>query len=118
MKKVFLCGDSPNCVSTLESRPAFKIESIALKNTLDVKKLVESVLKQMKAKQITHEDHTWNCVFESEFFKFKDVMAISYDLVEQQLNFSSKSLKGFYDFKANLKRLKRFRSDIQKLIQI
>ncbi len=114
--KIEVCGDKPNCVSSLETRDDYKIAS--LKNLTgswpEIKVKIETIMKTMGTAQLNSEsDNFCHFVVTTKLMRYKDDVYFWWSPENKELNFKSESRTGYWDLGANRKRLNTFISKWQ-----
>ncbi|WP_158020709.1 DUF1499 domain-containing protein [Salinivibrio kushneri] len=100
---VTACGDSPNCVSTEDTRATFQLAPLRLANTdVALANIVEKIASMPHAKLVSAQDNYAHLRFTTRVLRFVDDVEVS--LNGDQIALRSASRVGYYDFGANRRR--------------
>ncbi|OOE45734.1 hypothetical protein BZG09_03220 [Salinivibrio kushneri] len=100
---VTACGDSPNCVSTEDTRATFQLAPLRLANTdVALANIVEKISSMPHAELVSAQDNYAHLRFTTRVLRFVDDVEVS--LNGDQIALRSASRVGYYDFGANRRR--------------
>ncbi|WP_180961974.1 DUF1499 domain-containing protein [Salinivibrio kushneri] len=100
---VTACGDSPNCVSTEDTRATFQLAPLRLANTdVALANIVEKITSMPRAELVSAQDNYAHLRFTTRVLRFVDDVEVS--LNGGQIALRSASRVGYYDFGANRRR--------------
>ncbi|OOE84930.1 hypothetical protein BZG73_09595 [Salinivibrio siamensis] len=100
---VTACGDSPNCVSTEDTRATFQLAPLPLANTdVALATIVEKIASMPGAQVVSAQENYAHLRFTTRVLRFVDDVEVS--LSDNQLALRSASRIGYYDFGANRQR--------------
>ncbi|WP_176719627.1 DUF1499 domain-containing protein [Salinivibrio sp. SS3] len=100
---VTACGDSPNCVSTEDTRATFQLAPLRLANTdVALANIVEKIASMPRAELVSAQDNYAHLRFTTRVLRFVDDVEVS--LNGDQIALRSASRVGYYDFGANRRR--------------
>ena len=106
------CGDSPNCASSRDERPAFHLESLPLRGspqqTLESVRNLASKLPRWSL--VAETSTTLNFEVRTAILGFVDDVVFEVETAKQALHFRSASRVGHSDLGQNRRRLEAFRS--------
>jgi uncharacterized protein (DUF1499 family) len=109
---VTACGDSPNCVSTADTREKFQLAPLDIANdNVAFSAIVAHIAAMPRAEVVTSQDNYAHLRFTTKVLRFVDDVEVS--LEGNQLALRSASRIGYYDFGANRQRAEVIR---QRLI--
>ncbi|MGF1764177.1 DUF1499 domain-containing protein [Aliivibrio kagoshimensis] len=110
-----ICGDKPNCVSTLDSREQHHLEDFTLLNasTTSMEQIKQAALTLSGAKLAVEQDNYLRIECTSFVFRFVDDLEIRVD--GDQLLVRSESRTGHSDFGVNRKRANTLRTKLTEL---
>ena len=106
-----LCGNKPNCVSSLNTNRKHKVNPISTgSNSWEKVKLkIENTLKGMQnMKIVTDENNYLRVEFKSKFLGFIDDFEVHFVPDQKILHIRSSSRLGYSDFGVNRKRVQKF----------
>lgn len=111
------CGDSPNCVSSFETRKDFSIKPFLLKSGTDpqeqFKTLIAKALELPRTKLVKQEKGFAHLTFRSLIFRFVDDVFLW--LGDEQIDIRSASRVGYSDLGVNRKRVEELRRVFESL---
>lgn len=104
------CPDSPNCINSEQGM----IDPIAFKHRQEHKAwlILQQVITAQGGEITSVQDHYLTAVFTSSVFSFKDDLHARLDQRNKVIHLRSASQTGYYDFGANLNRLKKIRKNV------
>lgn len=104
--------DSPNCVSTMTEKSAYKIDPIDVSGVdQPLEKLKAAISKAIpRAKLVTEDGNYLHYEFTSLLFRFVDDGEFLLDEDRNVIEFRSSSRVGYSDMGANRKRMEKIRS--------
>jgi len=103
------CPKSPNCVCTQASKKSKRMDPIPMKNSLEeTEKEIKSLMTELYDAQLV-KDKNNILYFEviTKTGKFTDDVHFLIDEGNKLIHFRSASRKGYYDFGANRRRMKK-----------
>ena len=108
------CPNSPNCVSTQETRKRKRMKPIPFEKSKEFSKkklmgLLEVMIKNIDATLIEEEGNYLHYEFKTKIGKFIDDVEFIFDEKNKQIHFRSASRKGYGDFGKNRRRMKKIR---------
>ncbi|MFK7772392.1 MAG: DUF1499 domain-containing protein [Saprospiraceae bacterium] len=108
------CPNSPNCVSTQETRKRKRIRPIILKHTTEhakvkMKHLLNDEDDFPNVTLIEEEENYLHYEFKTKIGKFIDDVEFLFDEKNKVIHFRSASRKGYGDFGKNKRRMKKIR---------
>lgn len=108
------CPNSPNCVSTQETRKRKRMRPIEFRQTTEYAKLKLKMLFEEKkylsnVTLIKEEENYLHYEFKTKIGKFIDDVEFLFDEKNKVIHFRSTSRKGYGDFGKNKRRMKRIR---------
>ena len=104
----FLCTEKPNCVSTEEARPDFKIAPFELvSKETPLSQIIDVALSLPGATLSTKNATSAQIEYTSRFFRFVDDLKL--EIKGKNLILRSRSRVGYSDFGVNRKRADAFR---------
>nr|WP_240474063.1 DUF1499 domain-containing protein [Salinivibrio socompensis] len=105
---VTACGDSPNCVSTADTRKKFQLAPLYIANdSVTFSTIVAHIAAMPRAEVVTSQDNYAHLRFTTKVLRFVDDVEVS--LAGNQLALRSASRIGYYDFGANRQRAEAIR---------
>ena len=105
-----VCGDSPNCVCSIDPRPAFHIEPIAVHGDEDgLSRMAELLTRMPGASPISVRADYLHFEFRSRLFGFVDDVECRWNTERTQIEIRSASRVGSSDLGANRKRVEAIR---------
>ncbi len=115
------CPNSPNCVSTQETRKRKRMKPIPFEKSLDFSKrklmvLLEVMIENIDATLIEDEGNYLHYEFKTKIGKFIDDVEFIFDEENKQIHFRSASRKGYGDFGKNRRRMKKIRRKFKNII--
>lgn len=101
------CKDSPNCASSLDERPSFKVTPLSFAGDASeaLKKVKDVLLQQDRTRLVEESDGYLHVEFKSLIFRFVDDLEVWIDDSEKLIHFRSASRVGYSDFGVNKKRI-------------
>ncbi|OCH13102.1 MULTISPECIES: DUF1499 domain-containing protein [unclassified Aliivibrio] len=111
-KSTKLCGNKPNCVSTLENRETFSIPSFTLTNTANTQNIAAAALQLKGAKVVFTDNDYVHIECTSLVFRFVDDLELR--ISGDTLIVRSESRTGHSDFGVNRKRVEQLREILLK----
>ena len=111
------CPDSPNCVSTQSTDKAHFIEPLHYADSLaDARQKLISILKNTKRVRLVKVETDYiRAEFRSLIFQFVDDVEFYFPPDQAIIHVKSASRKGYYDFRANRRRVERLHAAFEKL---
>jgi uncharacterized protein (DUF1499 family) len=119
---VALCGDKPNCVSSAETRDAWRIEPLlprANESVQDLWQRLQDLLRQEEAQTArvpwtlsSGDAPVIDAVFVTKWLRFKDDVQFRLDTKKGVIQWRSSSRIGHSDLGANRKRLESLRQQL------
>lgn len=111
-----LCGEKPNCVSTLDNREEFQIAPFELTSSATLDALEQAALQLPGAKTAAKKEHYLRIECTSQIMRFVDDLELRID--GEQLIVRSESRTGYSDFGVNRTRTEQLRAELinKKLI--
>lgn len=106
------CGDKPNCVSTLDTRDAFRVEPFELKQGMSLAPVLEVALSMPGIRLGTQEPGYARVESVSKIMRFVDDLELRID--GNQLIVRSESRVGYSDFGVNRKRVETLRTALKE----
>ncbi|EGU43575.1 hypothetical protein VII00023_04023 [Vibrio ichthyoenteri ATCC 700023] len=103
-----VCGDKPNCVSTLDQREKFHIAPYPLKANVTINQIEQAALKLSGAKTAVSDDNYLRIECTSTIMRFVDDLELQ--IKDGQLIVRSESRVGYSDFGVNRKRAEQLRN--------
>ena len=105
------CPDSPNCVSSLASDPAHKVNPITYSgSSQDAFKRFKAILLEMPGTRLVTGNKDYiHLEFHSRFLDFVDDVEAQLNVSENTIEIRSASRTGYWDFGANKKRVELIR---------
>lgn len=105
------CPNSPNCVSTQETRKRKRMKPIQFKISEDnaIEKLVGMLAMNPRATLVKKEGNYLHYEFKTKIGKFIDDVEFIVDGKTKKIHFRSASRKGYGDFGKNKRRMKKIR---------
>ncbi|TVQ97907.1 MAG: DUF1499 domain-containing protein [Desulfovibrionales bacterium] len=114
------CPSSPNCVSSLASDPARRVEPLRYSENqreLAMHTLL-NLLRNLPRTEIVHEETTIiQAVVSSALFRFKDDLEFHFDPKVPLIHLRSASRTGHWDLGVNRNRIERLRKDFDQQMQ-
>ena len=115
------CPNSPNCVSTQETRRRKRMRPIPFERSLDFSKkklkvLLEVMIKNIDATLIEEDGNYLHYEFKTKIGDFTDDVEFIFDEKNKQIHFRSASRKGYGDFGKNRRRMKNIRRKFKHII--
>ena len=115
------CPNSPNCVSTQETRRRKRMRPIPFERPLDFSKnklkvLLEVMIKNIDATLIEEDGNYLHYEFKTKIGDFTDDVEFIFDEKNKQIHFRSASRKGYGDFGKNRRRMKNIRRKFKHII--
>ncbi len=104
------CGDSPNCVSTQDSREAFSIDPFQLTDNASIDDIERVALSLPRAKTAAKEGGYLRIEYTSKIMRFVDDVELK--IKDGQLLLRSESRVGYSDFGVNRKRSETLRNKL------
>jgi uncharacterized protein (DUF1499 family) len=103
------CPNSPNCVSTVEAKARKRMEPLQFKGDREMSKAkLKELILAIEGTSITAEDSSYLLFeFSTSIGKFIDDVGFYFDETTQVIHFRSASRKGYGDFGANKRRMKK-----------
>lgn len=109
MEKLPVCGETPNCICSQDSRNKFSIKSLKGSSSIeDDKKKLKKICFDLGAELLEENKNYLHFLFKTRVFRFKD--DVEFLLTKNSIEMRSSSRIGHYDFKANKKRLEKISS--------
>lgn len=106
------CANKPNCVSTLDQRPAHAIPPFILTDPkISMTQILAQVSQMPRAKIVDEKSDYARIEFTSPIMGFVDDLELR--IQDQHLIVRSESRIGYYDFNANRKRTTALRQLLQ-----
>jgi len=104
-------SNKKNCVSTIDLTSYHRISPIPIEESSErVKEKIHVALAHFDQTEVKEETPKYiHAVFSTKFLKFKDDVEFYIDEYNHLLHIRSASRLGYYDFKANRKRIDRFK---------
>lgn len=106
------CGDKPNCVSTLDTRDAFRVEPFELAQGVSLAPVLEVALSMPGTRLGTQEPGYARVESVSKIMRFVDDLELRVD--GNQLIVRSESRVGYSDFGVNRKRVETLRTALKE----
>ncbi|AMG29948.1 DUF1499 domain-containing protein [Grimontia hollisae] len=106
------CGDKPNCVSTLDTRDAFRVEPFELEQGMSLAPVLEVALGMPGTRLGTQEPGYARVECVSKILRFVDDLELRID--GNQLIVRSESRVGYSDFGVNRKRVETLRNALKE----
>ena len=105
------CPKSPNCVSSLSENKSHQVEPLTYNTNLEeAREKLISVIDSMKRSEIVTVDNNYlHATFKSSLFGFVDDVEFSFDDARKIIDVRSASRMGYYDFRANRRRVEEIR---------
>jgi len=105
------CPNSPNCVSTQETRKRKKMEPISFTKSPDeaIKQLEKVLATFSNATLISKKDNYFHYEFKTRIGRFIDDIEFIVDRDKKEIHFRSASRVGYGDFGKNKRRMKKVR---------
>lgn len=107
--EIRICGNRPNCVSSMETRKKYKIDPIDLGN-IGFDEFVNKIKNIESATLESSKDGFAHFTFRSKWFRFVDDVHLLYKLGTNSVEISSRSRVGYSDRGVNRKRVEHLRS--------
>ncbi|MDA0149728.1 DUF1499 domain-containing protein [Vibrio sp. LaRot3] len=107
-----LCGDKPNCVSTLDTREKHQIAPFTLKAGVTIEQIEQIALQLPGAKTADKQSNYLRVECTSKIMKFVDDLELKID--GNQLLVRSESRVGYSDFGVNRKRAESLRESLNR----
>lgn len=107
-----LCGDKPNCVSTLDTREKHQIAPFTLKADVTIEQIEQIALQLPGAKTADKQSNYLRVECTSKIMKFVDDLELKID--GNQLLVRSESRVGYSDFGVNRKRAESLRESLNR----
>lgn len=109
------CPETPNCVSSLETRDKRKVEALPWIESLDqTKEKLQVVIDNYGRAKVTEKQSTyWKAEFRSLMIGFIDDVEFLFDEKNRRVEVRSASRVGHYDFEANRNRVEKIRKAMQ-----
>ena len=104
-----VCGDSPNCVCSLDARPTFQIEPIAVRAEDGLSRMAEVLTRMPGASPITVRADYLHFEFKSRLFGFVDDVECIWNAERSAIEIRSASRIGSSDLGANRQRVEAIR---------
>ena len=113
------CPNSPNCVSTQETRKRKRMRPIQFKHTMkDAKMKLKMLLDEEESfpnvTLVEEEGNYLHYEFKTKIGKFIDDVEFFFEEKNKQIHFRSASRKGYGDFGKNKRRMRKFRKQFEK----
>jgi len=107
------CGDSPNCVSSIETREKFAISPLRYSDLPEeaMKRLVKVLGNQKGTEVLDVSQSRIHAVRSSAFFGFKDDLFFVMAKEDSIIQVRSSARSGYYDFGVNRKQLEKIRAE-------
>lgn len=102
-----ICGDKPNCVSTMDQREQHQLAPFLLRSDTTIKDIEQVALQLPGAKTIISEDNYLHIACTSKIMRFVDDLEL--EINDNQLTVRSESRVGYSDFGVNRKRAEQLR---------
>ena len=105
------CPHSPNCVSSLATDAAHRVEPLSYNGDWQMaKQTLRTIIQGSPRAQVLtdHQDYM-HAVFVSRWFGFVDDVELVFDDAEKVIHIRSASQVGFYDFGVNRRRVQWLR---------
>ncbi len=112
-----VCGDSPKCVCSLDARPAFHIEPIAIGGDDGLSRMAEVLAEIPGASPITVGVDYLHFEFKSRLFGFVDDVECGWSSDRSAIEIRSASRVGSSDLGANRKRVEAIRTAYEQACQ-
>lgn len=114
------CPNSPNCVSTQETRKRKRMRPIEFKHSIEQAKMKMQMLLGNKDDfpnvTLVEGKGDWqHYEFKTKIGKFIDDVEFIFDEKNKQIHFRSASRKGYGDFGKNKRRMKKIRKEYENL---
>nr|WP_225623933.1 DUF1499 domain-containing protein [Vibrio panuliri] len=103
-----MCGDKPNCVSTLDQREEHQLAPFTLKDGVTLEQIATVALTLPGAKLAVEEDRYLRIECTSKIMRFVDDLELEQQ--DNQLIVRSESRVGYSDFGVNRKRAEQLRN--------
>lgn len=112
------CPSSPNCISSIEKEQSKSFSSISYSLEQDsVIKVITNYSTSLEGWSIVHkEDCYLHFVVTTKVGKFIDDVEFFIEESKSLIHFRSKSRKGWYDFNANKRRMKKLKKAVVPLL--
>lgn len=111
-QRMSLCPDSPNCVSSKETRESHHAPALAIAASERKAWLEDIINKQKRTKLVVNEDDYLRVEYTSMLFRFVD--DVEFDLSDSELiHFRSASRVGYSDLGVNRKRIEDIREQLE-----
>lgn len=108
--KLSLCPDSPNCVSSQESRGSHSVPPIKASGTTDqVMTKIQTGITAMGGKIITRNGPYLHAEFRSKWIRYVDDLECIFDESAGKIDIRSASRLGYSDLEVNRKRVEELR---------
>lgn len=107
-----ICGDKPNCVSTLDQREQHQLAPFPLRANTTISEIEQVALQLPGAKTIISEGNYLHIACTSKIMRFVDDLEL--EINNNQLTVRSESRVGYSDFGVNRKRAEKLRQLLQQ----
>lgn len=110
------CPNSPNCVSTQETRKRKRMRPILFTESSDlaIEKLERMLASKSRVTLVEKKGNYLHYEFKTKIGKFIDDVEFLFDEETKQIHFRSASRKGYGDFGKNKRRMKKIRKEYEK----
>jgi len=111
------CPKSPNCVCTTASKKSKRQSPIPMKyDVVKTKELLTKTIQKLNNASLVSDEEN-ELIFEviTKTGKFTDDVIFQIDPKNNQIHFRSASRKGYYDFGANKRRMKKISREMMNL---
>jgi uncharacterized protein (DUF1499 family) len=110
------CPNSPNCVSTQETRKRKRMRPILFTESPDlaIEKLEKMLASKSRVTLVEKKGNYLHYEFKTKIGKFIDDVEFLFDEETKQIHFRSASRKGYGDFGKNKRRMKKIRKEYEK----
>jgi uncharacterized protein (DUF1499 family) len=110
------CPDSPNCVSSLASNDAQRVDSMQLAGSPDAawQKLRESISSFPRTRLAAFTDHYMRIEFKSRLFGFIDDLELKRSGEDSRLDVRSASRSGTWDLGVNRRRVESLQQTLRE----
>lgn len=113
------CPNSPNCVSTQETRKRKRMRPIKFKHSVEqAKAKMQMILNKgdFPNIELVEEEGNWqHYKFKTKIGKFIDDVEFIFDDEKKLIHFRSASRKGYGDFGKNRRRMRKIRRKFERL---
>ena len=111
------CPDSPNCISSVETRESHYTEKLVYTgDRAETRGALLSILKTEENSEIViSTDEYIHVVYRSKFFRFKDDLEFHLPSDEKAVHMRSAARSGYTDFGVNRKRVERIKKKFYSL---